>query len=168
MEKVIFLDFDGVLNTRKYQDHLKADGERRADEFGLLFDPDAVENLRKIVEAVPDVYIVINSTWKYDGLDTMRTMWKKRGLPGAIHSITPSYVPDFSTFIPDDMSIDMLAGKGYDIKQWIEDYTPKGCHYVILDDDHRILPEQMPHLIQIDGNVGLTEEDSIRVIKMLS
>lgn len=91
-----------------------------------------------IVEAVPDLCIVINSTWKYEGLDTMRAMWKKRGLPGTIHSITPSYVPDFSTFNPDDRSIDMLTGKGYDIKQWIEDYAPKGCQYVILEDDKRV------------------------------
>lgn len=36
MKRVVFLDFDGVLNTGKYQNQLKINGEKRADVFGPL------------------------------------------------------------------------------------------------------------------------------------
>lgn len=35
----IFLDFDGVLNTTRYQSELREKGIGTADQFGPLFDP---------------------------------------------------------------------------------------------------------------------------------
>lgn len=45
MEKYIFLDFDGVLNTEQYQAQLAIDGRPTKDEYGPLFDPKAVARL---------------------------------------------------------------------------------------------------------------------------
>jgi len=37
--KIIFLDFDGVMDT-KYYDHILSEaGKPISDEYGLLFDP---------------------------------------------------------------------------------------------------------------------------------
>lgn len=168
MKKVIFLDFDGVLNTLKYQEFLKKEGKKTQDELCPLFDPEAVNNLKVIVDAVPTANIVINSTWKYEGKEWIDKLWRKRSLPGRVHSVTPCYQPDFSVINLEEIPIEMLAGKGYDIKQWIDKYAPSGCQYVILEDDDHFLPEQLPHLIQINDRVGLTEKDAVKAIDILN
>ena len=113
MKKVLFLDFDGVLNTEKYQSELRSSGKNGWDDFGQLFDPEAVENLKMVLDAVPGVLLVINSSWKLEGLNTMKAMWKARELPGSIHSVTPDYVPDLLNIDLDNYeNIALLSGKG--------------------------------------------------------
>ena len=60
---IIFLDFDGVLNTEKYYCELKSKGLPSDDKYGQLFDPEAVANLRKIIDAT-DARIVVSSSWR--------------------------------------------------------------------------------------------------------
>jgi histidinol phosphatase-like enzyme len=45
MEKYLFLDLDGVLNTTEYQAYLFKNQLDRSDEYGELFDPQAVAQL---------------------------------------------------------------------------------------------------------------------------
>ena len=63
ISKVIFLDIDGVLNTIRYSNYLIDNDEDEVDEDGALFDPEAVNNLACIIEKVPDLKIIISSTW---------------------------------------------------------------------------------------------------------
>ena len=168
MKKVLFLDFDGVLNTEKYQTELRLAGKSGRDSFGPLFDPEAVENLRMIIDAVPDVLLVVNSSWKLEGLDRMKALWKARGLPGVIHSVTPDYVPDLLCIDLDVYeNIALLAGKGNEVKQWLSMYAPQGCAYVILDDIPDFLPEQEERLICINPVTGILAEDAMRAISIL-
>ena len=51
MNKIIFLDFDGVQNTGHYQRLLQYLGNPWRDRYGALFDPDAVRQLKRIVDA---------------------------------------------------------------------------------------------------------------------
>lgn len=88
MEKVIFLDLDGVLNTEYYQWFLQYSGEPYIDEYGSCFDPCAVEQLKRIIDKT-EADIVIETTWKYLGLDAMKELWKARNLPGKVIDITP-------------------------------------------------------------------------------
>ena len=62
MDRIIFLDFDGVLNTEKYQAELRGRRRSTVDTYGPLFDPEAVQNLQKILDTVPDAKIVIESS----------------------------------------------------------------------------------------------------------
>lgn len=169
MKKVIFLDFDGVLNTEKYQSELRSSGKNGWDDFGQLFDPEAVENLKMVLDAVPGVLLVINSSWKLEGLNTMKAMWKARELPGSIHSVTPDYVPDLLNIDLDNYeNIALLSGKGNEVKQWLEENAPEGCQYVIFDDMPDFLPEQEEHLVCTDPREGITVEDAVAAIKILS
>lgn len=166
--KVLFLDFDGVLNTENYQAELRSNGKNGWDEFGQLFDPAAVANLKMVLDAVPDVLLVINSSWKLEGLDMVQAMWKERNLPGKIHSATPDYVPDLSDIDLDDYeNIVTLAGKGNEVKQWLSLNAPEGCQYVIFDDMPDFLPEQEEHLVCINPVTGITTEDAIKAINLL-
>lgn len=169
MNKVIFLDFDGVLNTENYQAKLRQEGKPQWDNFGQIFDPEAVGNLKMILDTVPEALIVINSSWKLEGMDTVKAMWKARNLPAKIHSATPDYVPDISCIDLEDYdNIAMLAGKGNEVKQWLEQNAPKGCTYVILDDMPDFLPEQEEHLICTDPRVGITMENAMEAIGLLN
>lgn len=166
--KVIFLDFDGVLNTENYQAKLRQEGKPQWDEFGQIFDPEAVENLKMILDTVPDALIVINSSWKLEGMDTVKAMWKARKLPGKIHSATPDYVPDLTNIDLEDYdNITMLAGKGNEVKQWLSLYAPKGCSYVIIDDMPDFLPEQEVHLLCTNPVMGLTRDMAKKAIAIL-
>ena len=46
--------------------------------------------MKRILDAVPDVRIVVESSWKVRGLDELRLMWAERGLPGTLYDVTPT------------------------------------------------------------------------------
>ena len=48
--KIIFLDFDGVLNTEYHQRQLQFEGKIWQDKHGAIFDPEAVKQLQAIVD----------------------------------------------------------------------------------------------------------------------
>ena len=50
LQRYLFLDIDGVLNTIRYSDYLIDHDEDEIDEDGALFDPEAVNNLACITE----------------------------------------------------------------------------------------------------------------------
>ena len=47
--KIIFLDFDGVMDTAYYDMVLVSKGLQEVDEYGVLFDPACVSNLETII-----------------------------------------------------------------------------------------------------------------------
>lgn len=63
MKKIIFLDFDGVLNTEYTQNLLMYHGKSWEDKYGAFFDPETVAKLKRIVEET-NADIVIESSWK--------------------------------------------------------------------------------------------------------
>ena len=105
MDRYIFLDFDGVMNTERSYKAFVAAGEPWRDNYGPFFDSEAVENLRHIVEATA-ADIVITSTWKYKGLDAMHTLWTLREMPGILLGVTP------------EASIDDYCTRGMEILKW--------------------------------------------------
>lgn len=161
--KVIFLDIDGVLNTGIYATHFfeickHFDLTRRAakdirhglrDEFGSHFDPKPVTLLKWIIE-LTEAKIVVSSTWRMSGKETMKLMWEMRDLPGEVIDITPILNTD----------------RGEEIDMWLkENQVDK---YVIFDDDSDMLPEQKPFFIQTDGEYGITYKDAEKAIQILN
>ena len=165
---IIFLDFDGVLNTEKYQAELYANKEPRSDKYGPLFDPEAVENLRMILDVVPDAQIVISSSWKLEGLQRMKNMWKDRGLPGQVAGITPNNIEmDWNINLDEVSDYSSFVGRGKEIRQWLSDNTPEGCRYVIFDDLPDYLPEQEEHLVTTIPYKGISHDDALMAISIL-
>ena len=50
--KVIFLDFDGVMDTAYYDNYLNYMGLPEKDKYGVVFDPDCIANLRRIIPQI--------------------------------------------------------------------------------------------------------------------
>ena len=163
--KIIFLDFDGVLNTEHYQGLLRYQGEPWQDEHGAFFDPNAVKQLRRIIDAT-GADIVIESSWKYLGLDAMKELWKVRNLPGRVIDITPSSVSD--EYLLKNLDTTMLHCKGMEIASWLTEQANQNIRYAIIDDEYVILDSQLPHFILTNPYEGITEEQANRAISILN
>lgn len=169
MEKYLFIDFDGVLNTHNYRSYLIENETDTNDEFGCLFDPQAVACLKFIVEKTA-AKIVISSSWKEYGTDFLRELWEKRNLPEQIYSIIPSLISTnylnhdtgYSFKIPERYS------KGLEINAWIELNVAGDYSYCIIDDEAFFLPYQLEHLVQVDEEKGLTGEKASMAIEILN
>lgn len=151
-DSIIFLDFDGVLNTEQYQARLAVDGKPNKDAWGPLFDPRAVENLRKIIETT-DAAIVISSSWRYiHRLGSLRMMWEIRELPGEILDTLPCGAAYIS--------------RGEDIECWLNQHGQP--NYVILDDLDDFYPSQHDRYIETNPIVGISAVDVEKTIMILT
>lgn len=149
---VVFLDFDGVLNTEQYQARLAVEGKPTKDAWGHLFDPRAVANLRRILDAT-DAGIVISSSWRYvHRLGSLRMMWEMRDLPGEILDTLPCGAQYIS--------------RGEDIEIWLN----RNDHpdYVIIDDLNDFFPTQHDRYVETNPIVGITKADAIKAIEILT
>ena len=165
MDKYLFLDFDGVLNTEYYQDLLISKGEPWRDEHGPLFDPQTVEQLKRIIDAT-HADIVIASSWKYLGLDAMQDMWTTRHLPGRVIDITTSVVS--ASWSLDENGLDARQSKGIEIDYWLFENAARAARYVIIDDEYVILDSQLPHFILTNPFDGITDLLATRAIALLN
>ena len=161
--KILFLDIDGVLNLIP----------QGFDEFGGIFHPHFVENLRELIDKT-GAKIVITSTWRFSGLKTMQEMWKKRNLPGEVIDITP-----------DEQDLVKLklfkyydeVCRGHEIQYWLDKH-PEVTNYCILDDDNDMLDSQLDNFVRTSGNhnhtdyvddgYGLTKECTQEAIRILN
>lgn len=152
MRRIIFLDFDGVLNTEYYQGLLQFQGKQWQDQHGAFFDPRAVRQLKRVIDAT-GADIVVESSWKYLGLEAMRELWRVRNLPGKVMDITPSLTDN--------------ASKGEEIAAWLSEHAMSDARYVIIDDEYVVLDSQIPYFILTNPYEGLTEEQANRAISIL-
>ena len=152
MRKIIFLDFDGVLNTEYYQGLLQFQGKQWQDQYGAFFDPRAVRQLKRVIDTT-GADIVVESSWKYLGLEAMQELWRVRNLPGRVIDITPSLTDN--------------ASKGEEIAAWLSEHAMSDARYVIIDDEYVVLDSQIPYLIWTNPYEGLTEEQANRAISIL-
>lgn len=169
MKKIIFLDFDGVLNTEHNQNMLLYKGKAWKDKHGAFFDLKAVAELNRIVEETKDD-IVIESSWKYLGLEAMRQMWRDRNMPGNVIDVTPSSASNnwLLNANLDEMDPAHTQWKGVEIASWIAENLHDEDRYVIIDDEYVILDSQLPHFILTNPYDGIIPELADRAIKLLN
>lgn len=153
MRRIIFLDFDGVLNTEYYQGLLQFQGKQWQDQYGAFFDPRAVRQLKRVIDTT-GADIVVESSWKYLGLEAMQELWRVRNLPGRVIDITPSLTGN--------------ASKGEGISAWLSEYVTPDTRYVIIDDEYVVLDSQIPYFIWTNPYEGLTEDQANRAISILN
>jgi hypothetical protein len=163
VNKIIFLDIDGVLNVIP----------QGRDKYGAIFHKHFVENLEQIIDET-DAKIVISSSWRHDGLQAMKDMWRDRNLPGEVIDITKFTASEYIVELYSDLP--KGTERGYEIQEWI--HVNKPDKYVILDDDKDMLTCQMGNFVQtyknmthtgyVDLGYGLTKECAQRAIDILN
>jgi hypothetical protein len=161
--KIIFLDIDGVLNVY-------CEGR---DQFGCTFHTNFVENLRNIIDKT-GAKIVISSSWRTDGLDVMKELWKYRDLPGEVIDVTPD-----SYYLINEGKFEFYdqVERGHEIQYWLDKHK-EVTNYVIIDDDNDMLDNQRENFVRTANNMhhddcvdigyGLTKICSEKVIQILS
>ena len=147
MNKVIFLDVDGVLNNGSWATRMYERGVRTYRD-DLLYEP-SLEQLKRIVVAT-GAYIVVSSAWRQISTSYQHLLeWlTKYGLEP--FGKTP-YVG---------------GERGNDITAWFN-RNPGEWQYVILDDDND-MTGHMDHLVQTEFDTGLTEKEADRCIEILN
>ena len=146
MNKVIFLDVDGVLNNGKWAKEMYDQGVRVYQD-DILYEPSIIQ-LKRIVDET-GALIVVSSAWRqiHTAYAHLKEWLEKYGME--ISGRTP-YVG---------------GERGDDITAWFK-RNPGEWKYVILDDEED-MSEHRDHLVQTDFDEGLTEADADRCIKML-
>lgn len=166
MKKILFCDFDGVLNsfnntTILYRNFLFNKKSIYRDEFTYLFDQRCVRWLNWIIYRT-NCQLVISSSWRDMGLDRLKLMWEVRNLPGEVIDTTPY---TYDRYIEDLYPMNIDDGiRGYQIQQWIEDNQPD--KYCIVDDMDDMLPHQ--NFVRTNKWVGLDYKTSKQIIKFLN
>lgn len=153
--KIIFLDFDGVMDTARYELTLRISGRPSVDAYGTIFDPECVWNLRQIIDKT-DAKIVVSSSWKdLLSFDELLDMWEKRGLPGEVIGTTPYTLE--------------CRNRGDEIDLWLKGCQEE-CQYVILDDidGSNFNEHQLERLVVVDAVKGLDEVAAERAIRKLN
>lgn len=158
---IIFLDIDGVLNSKS--------GTNISEKFGL--DDKLIANLKHIIDSVPNTKIVISSTWRafeYDELHTSAEIpWRtilthKLGFT----NISDVIIGDTPFFMDNDKN-----RRGREIKHWLDEnrIDKKVNQFVIIDDEISDITEIFPNnTLKIDSNVGLTHNDAKSAIWTLT
>lgn len=150
--KIIFLDFDGVMDTAHYDNYLNYMGLPATDKYGIVFDPDCVRNLGRIIEAT-GADIVVTSTWKdFMTYKEILEMWKYRQLPGFVTDTTPT----------------CSRHRGDEIDAWLAECRGK-CVYVIIDDmeESQFNEHQYERLFVVNPYDGLNDDVTDKIIAIL-
>lgn len=162
--KVLFLDFDGVLNSyasahfwHNNRDQDKWENEMYRDWPGTLkeyiaqeFCPISLSNLEELMRRVPDLKIVVSSTWRLgETVESLKKiLYPAKLAAGSIIDITPRFQGE---------------ERGHEIQDWLNRH-PEVTKFVILDDDADMV-HLMPHLVQTDSRNGFTFTDMLVVEK---
>jgi len=158
MNKILFLDIDGVLVSFDNMHAAHAvlhendsnDYNIIRDKYGQLYDERCVRWLEYIIKKT-NAKIVISSAWKMSGLKSMQSLWYDRNLPGKVIDITPDV---------------MNGDRGKEIQMWLD--KNEVDTYCIIDDDSDILVDQKPYFVQTVSTFGLTGETANNAISILN
>lgn len=152
---IIFLDFDGVLDTATYDFMLISNGMSSCDGNGRpIFDPKCILNLERIIKAT-EAKIVVTSSWReIDSLIELRNMWIERKMPGEIMDVTPIIGGD--------------RQRGDEIDQWLVSNGQRDAKYIIIDDlpIECFNPHHYNHFVPINPINGIMSEDVITAITL--
>jgi hypothetical protein len=147
--KVLFLDIDGVCNSRAYLYQLRAKNKKATLWYGI--DPEAAKRVQRIIKET-GCAVALSSTWRLyaDG----RALVKKK----------------VCNFI--DCTKDLQAGakrgfvpRGDEVQEWL-DRHPNVRQYAVVDDDTDFAPTQW--VFNTTFEKGLTEEITDAVIAHLN
>jgi len=167
IDKVLFLDIDGVLNgldnmySRLLSWRLNPTKFKSRDEFGELFDERCVRWLEYIITKT-GCKIVLSSSWRSSGLNHMQLMWEMRDLPGEIISITPLDINQ--DIVNLYAATNNEADRGYEIQEWIDVHKP--VKYCIVDDHGDMLSHQK--FVRTNGDIGLDKKTAHSIIAILN
>lgn len=167
MEKIIFLDIDGVLATPEYlKDGMWALNPEKQKLLGEILDQTGAK-------------IVLSSSWRFNTLEKTKEHMESEGFlfnDKLIGVTIRAY-----HYLEKGTKIHLSIPRGVEIKQWIDTHIHsengknwkrkelgKDFTYVILDDESDMLLEHKDNFIKTKSAIGLTDSDVIRAVEILN
>jgi hypothetical protein len=150
--RVIFLDFDGVLNVATDA----IDDSRELWTASWLETP-LVQRLAALVAAT-GANVVISSTWRRRrSINELRDILAAHGYEGGILDVTPRHArpPEGERLV-----------RAAEIGAWLHGH-PEATSFVIIDDEEDFGPLASKH-VRVDPSVGLTDADVARARAILA
>lgn len=160
---LLFLDFDGVLNCH----------EKLPGSVYCGIDRAKVLLLNRILQSVPDVQIVISSSWRYMILRGDMTV-KGFEMLLLLHGVNCHERVHGHTCADGDIADEPDHGdreawekaglmmRAEQIRQYVDEHKPR--RFVVLDD----LPLEVENFVQTDAELGLTDADAVLAIEILN
>ena len=140
MNKILFLDFDGVLNSV----------ERARNNIPFSeFIPECVSFIQYL--ACQGVQVVVSSSWRRG--KTRAQLGEILGV--AIRGVTPAFAETGVT-------------RGMEIKCWLDSNDELSSNYCIIDDYDDMLPEQKGRFVNTDCETGMKNIDMAKVCEILN
>jgi len=164
--KVIFLDFDGVLNHRGYLLSLR-DRDRVGGDDDI--NPDAVAKLNRLIQFT-GAQVVVSSSWRHGrDIESLQELLESRGFAGKVISKTPMWLePEEIDQI--DKGYRAKFGdsgeRGHEIRAWLANNS--GVESFIVFDDNGDMATVHDRFIQTDFDSGLQDHHVDKAIKMLN
>ena len=166
---VIFLDVDGVCHPLAPTGHalladMKALTQRADEELDLPddaeasvvpgeFTDDCMEALSRCVQQLGSVRLVLSSTWR-------ETAPQRRAVNRQLRLHAIQEVVDCTPMLPL-----RRGGRAAEILAWMEQSSPRPAKWVAIDDQELVLPDG--HFVRTEAAKGFTEQDALRVCKLL-
>jgi len=153
--KVIFLDIDGVLNSRQSW------AQRKHGSGTEAIDPDAMARLNRLLRQ-SGASIVVSSSWRSTVART-REVLCANGLcwPTRVIGCTPR-----SEVAWGEHGLYVARQRGDEIQAWLDQHPDRVRRFVILDDGDDMGPLRRS-LVQTNPDVGLTDADVERALALL-
>lgn len=152
IEKVIFLDIDGVLNSEEFfikrdKKHIKALEEENKDYLVYDLDKKAVKILNETLN-LTNCEIVLSSSWRIFGLERVNNALKEVGF---------KYEINYKTTM-DDMD------RGLQIKKFAEENNVE--NYIVLDDESFDIDKHitLERFIKTNWRTGMLECHKNRIV----
>ena len=141
MNPIIFLDFDGVLNSsawqgRRHESRLHPDLKNRP--YLIQIDPAAIGLLNQLIDRT-GADVVVTSSWRGHSVGFLQTLLRQRGFLGRVVGITPRI---------------NNAARSAEIKAWCEPHDWFPC--VAIDDDK--IGGGL-EFVQTNHEVGISQQD---------
>lgn len=160
--KVIFLDFDGVLNLEQHDYLLIRKNpvvEGITVDGGLPLRRELCAKLDEIIAATA-AKLVISSAWRKNYTNkTAEIMLKDSGC-------------NFADVIGKTKDLHPIKNRGQEIEDWIREWQDnhgtKFESWVILDDKDWMLPHQKRNFVKTKEWVGLDDDDVAKAIGILN
>lgn len=152
MNKHLFLDIDGVLNTDDFLRKGRAAGAWDAD-YGYMIDPFHVGILKSVIDECKGVQVILSSAWRI--------------IPGVIETSKILRKAGMDRRFCFDGETPANGRRGQEIKGYLDEHKIDPADICIIDDDTDIDP--LKHRwVRTLPNEGLTPEKAAQVIDMLT
>jgi hypothetical protein len=145
IEKVVFLDIDGVLNSLRTALLTNGFPHDFSERSMKQFDSFAIQLIQRLCSET-GASVVLSSSW--------RILFKVHEVANGLNLPIIDRTPNFN------------AIRGKEIKAWLEKH-PGVTHYVIIDDNSDMCADQKDHFVQTDGREGFLLKDYVRAMKIL-